>query len=483
MSLRINTNTQAIIALENLDANQTNLQGSIQRLSSGLRVSNAADDPAGLIISQNMGSRIQGVGAAIQNSQNAINLAKTADGALQEVSNLLQTMRTLAVQSANSAVLDRASLQANQTQINAILQSIDRIAKQTEFGSKKLLDGTAGTTASITDTTDVNNIFLGTIFGTSQLLSGPVTVNVSNPATAGSLVLGNTFSFATSAVGTAGSFVINGFTFSTDGTDSLQGLVGKINTQSQTTGVTAQIAGSSPNLSVQLTQSNYGSQFGINLIDPNKVLDSVTTNSALGTDAVATVSANTSTGVQSVLFTGGRAVGDTGLKLTDTNGNAVTISAAGNANLSSATAVGVVTSGSVLFQIGPEANQAQPFSLPDVNSNKLGTNPFPGLNLASVDVTSQSGATQAIQIIDDAISQIGTMRGQIGAFQSNILESNVRSLQVAQQNLSASQSQIQDVDVAQEITNFTRFQILNQSGISVLAQANQQPQSVLQLLK
>ncbi|MCE9557421.1 MAG: hypothetical protein K8R88_00570 [Armatimonadetes bacterium] len=156
---------------------------------------------------------------------------------------------------------------------------------------------------------------------------------------------------------------------------------------------------------------------------------------------------------------------------------------AGNAGLAALTNIGAVTAGSVRFQIGAFANQSATFSMPQAYAKNLGTGAVAGKSLADVDVTSAQGAAEAMQIVEMAVQQVAQYRGELGSFQTNFLDSAVKSLNVAKENLSASESQIRDADMAEEMTNYTRLQILQQSGMAMLAQANQAPQQVLSLLK
>src|SRR3954462_5499350 len=183
MSLRINTNVTALNALRNLDQTSSTVSKSIERLSSGLRINNASDDPAGLIISESLRSQIDGLNQAISNSQDATNLIKTAEGSLTEVNSLLRNVRQLAVHAANTGVNDQIAVQADQTQISSAIGSIQRIAEQTQFGTKRLLDGTSGTTASVVDTKNVAGASIGGTFGGVSTQSGPVTITVNNAAT------------------------------------------------------------------------------------------------------------------------------------------------------------------------------------------------------------------------------------------------------------------------------------------------------------
>lgn len=490
MSLRINTNLPALTALRNVDNANASLSQSINRLSTGLRISTAADDPSGLVISEGMRAKLQGIQQAIMNSQDAVNMSKTAEGAMDQASQLLQNIRGVAVHAANSAVTDSAQAQADQASISSVIQSINRIATTTSWGNKKLLDGTAGITVGLTDATDVAGAYMGSTFNGMTIANGPLTVQQTQTATQTSVTTNNAFASSTTTA-TAGSFVINGYTFTSDGTsDTPQSLVNKINAQSANTGATATLVTNAGNTYLQVTSNQYGSKFPVNIFDPNHVIDSnanvpVTT---AGRDAIATVTATvtTSTGgttTTSATFTGGQG-GDSGLRMTDSSGNSITLTSAGNgaAAMTGGSSIGQVTAGNVRFQIGPDAADAVSFAMPTVLANQLGTGAVAGQNLSTIDVTTQQGASNAITIIDAAIQQLASTRASLGAFQTNYLDSTVQTLNVANENLTSSESSIRDVDMASEMTKYTQSQVLQQAGISVLAQANQLPQQVLKLL-
>jgi flagellin len=222
---------------------------------------------------------------------------------------------------------------------------------------------------------------------------------------------------------------------------------------------------------IVLRQTTYGSNFEINLVDASGVIQAASgTVSVAGIDAVANVTVGTLT---PVTFTAGFNGAD-GLTLSDSKGNRIRLTEAGNA-VATLSNVAQVTVGTAQFQIGGNANQITLLSIPNFSASALG---FSGL-----DVTTAAGATAAITAIDDAIDGLNLKRGEIGSFMRNILESNIRSLGVTKENLSATESQIRDTDIADEMTTFTKLQILQQSGLSVLAQANAAPQAVLSLLR
>ena len=490
--MTINTNVTAMNALHNLNMTNTSMAGSISRLSTGLRIVSAADDPAGLVASEGMRAQIKGLSQAYSNSQNAINMAKTADGAMEEVQSLMSDMRALAVQSANSAVVDSAQLAANQAQVTSALSSIDRIATTTQWGNKKLLDGTAGVRSNITDTNDVASAYFGSSFNGFTMATGPITVQRTTAAQQESLTTNKTYASNTTVVA-GGSFVINGTSFTANGTtDTLQDMATAINAQANNTGVTASIVTVGANVSMKLTANEYGADYHVDLFDTTGVLSTNSHPSATvaGADAVANVTATVlnKTGAKfttTVAFTGGRGDKTSGLSMTDTDGNKVVLNPTGNngTTLATAATVGVVTTGDVQFQIGSMAGQAVTYSMPDVRTRNLGTSAVPGFSLSDLDLTTTEGANRALSILDDAIAQLASTRGNLGSFQKNVLESNSRSLQVANENVTAAESTIRDADVAAEMTQYTKFQILQQSGTAVLAQANQIPQQMLKLLQ
>lgn len=487
MPLRINTNVQAMGALRNLTGTIDKIGLSIQRLSTGLRINSAADDPAGLIISEGMRSQLRGVDQAMRNSQDAVNMAKTAEGALAEVQKLILDMRAITVHAANNAVVDSAQLQADQAQLRSLLSSVDRIAGSTAWGTKKLLDGTAGTTTTVTDPTIAQSIYIGGTFGGYTTLSGPVNITQTTKATVASLSTNSAFASTSATIATKGTMVLNGFAIVNDGTDTVQSMMNKINAISGQTGIVATSVPNGANVSIKLENLDPGAQYKLNLSDPSGVLHNVANVNLSGVDGVYNVSATTTNGLTTSAFTGGRGPQDSGLKLSDLFGNTIMVARGANDNWGSLAnpnpQVGTVTSGAVQFQIGPNSNQSVIFSMPKTYAGNMGIGAIAGKSLADVDVTTTQGANDAMKIVDQAITQLASMRGDLGSFQQNFLESTVRSLGVTKENLTAAESDIRDADMAEEMTKYTQLQILQQSGLSVLSQANQQPNSILSLLR
>ena len=466
----------AIGAMNDLNNTNSMLSQSMTRLSTGLKINSAADDPSGYIIAQQMTAQIGGMNQAISNSQQAINYVKTAGGALSQVETLLDSARTLAVGAANSATLSTAEVQADQLQLQSIVSSITQIAQQTTYGTKHLLDGSSGIQSSITDGPDISALSIGGQFGGATLSqSGTITLNSLTAALQATDTL-QSFASTSSLVTNTGSFTINGTTFTASSTTTAGDLINDINAASTQTGVTASYESGA----IQLTSNAYGSDAQINLVDADGVIRSggAGTDTKTGSDATATLAI----GGVTANFTGGQNGAD-GLTLTDANGNSFSLTVPGNTTVTTPESIGQLIIGSAQFQIGADYGQTSSLSIQNFAASNLGQGVVSGSNLSNLDITTQQGANQALQVIDQAISQVATAQGQLGNFQTNTLQTNVNTLTTAQQNLTSSLSTIQDTNVAQEMTNFTQLQILEQSGMAILSQANQLPQQILSLIK
>jgi flagellin len=497
MGLQINTNVTALNALRNLQQVSTNVSTGIERLSSGLRINRAADDPAGLIISESLRAQIDGLNQAISNSQDAANVIKTAEGGLTEVNSLLRNIRQLAVHASNTGVNDQIAVQADQSQITSAVGSIQRIAEQTLYGTKKLLDGSSGISAAVVDVKDVAGIFIGGTYGGVATQNGTVNVLVANAATratasSASVTYASINATISSVNGTftgaGGTVVINGQSLNVAGSDTVQTLINKINNLSGSTGVSADFTSGNGSGYIVLTQQNYGANYKINISESaNLVVGTAGANNS-GLNATVTVVAyglvNGAVTTVVSTFVGGRSSTDSGLRVTDTYGNSILLTENGN-NLSSSTqtTISTISSGAVQFQIGANAGQTVTTTLGNVRTTSLGNTSVAGSNLSLVDVSTTTGASNAIKVVDEAISQVSQLRASLGAFQKNTLDSTVRYLGVGVENLSASESQIRDTNVASEVVSLTKNQIIQQAATSVLAQANTAPQSVLSLLR
>ena len=495
MGLQINTNVTALNALRNLQNVSTAVSSSIEKLSTGLRINHAADDPAGLIISESLRAQIDGLNQAISNSQDASNVIKTAEGGLTEINSLLRSIRQLAIHAANTGVNDQLATQADQSQIASALDSIERIAEQSQYGSKHLLDGSAGISASVVDTKTISGIYIGGVFGGVATQNGTVNITVNNAATRAQSVGTVTYASVNASVslanggttGAGGTVVLNGQSISVSGSDTVQTLINKINNIAGSTGVSAAFTFGNGSGSIVLSQQNYGANFKINEAESAALINGTAGTLVAGLNATVTVAASglVNGAVTSVVatFVGGRSASDTGLRVTDIYGNSILLTEAGNSTGTTNATVSTVTAGNLQFQVGANADQTVNTSLGNIRTTNLGTTAVPGSNLSLVDVTTATGANNALKIVDEAISQVSQLRASMGAFQKNTLESSVRYLGIAVENLSASESQIRDTNVASEVMNLTKNQIIQQAATSMLAQANAAPQQVLSLLR
>ena len=475
MSFRINTNFAAQTAHSHLVSNADMLQTSMGRLSSGLRITKASDDPSGLISSENLRSQIGSLEAAMRNNLDAINYSKTAESALSEVNQLLSDARGLIISSGNTATLSSTQLRANQDQLASIAASITRISQTAQFGSKRLLDGSSGIQAQVSAANEVQGISLAGMFkGVPITAQGLMTLNSIVPGTQAALT---SATLTGGLVLNAGSFSINGSTFTFVAGATGAQVSASVNAASSSTGATA--AWNAGTNRLDFTTTSYGQNAVLSFSDSSGVVSTGPPVTLTGTNPIATISLG---GMGTALFTGGRA-GTDGLSLFDQDGNMVRLTSAGNASGGYPMTIGQITPGSAVFQFGGNAGQTAQLTLPNMAAAQLGNDVVANMNMASLDITSSGNLANALLVVDRAINQVTATRGQIGQFTNYVLESNNRSLQSAKENMTASESTIRDVDMASEMTSFTTYQILQQSGMAILAQANSMPETVLALLK
>jgi flagellin len=413
--------------------------------------------------------------AALRNNQEAMNYAKTAENALGEMSKLLSDARGLAISSGNSATLTASQIAANQDQVNSIIQSIDRIASGVTYSGRKLLDGSAGTTTQISAAAKVAGFSFGGALGTTSITAnGLITLQQTTAATR---AMYTATSLLTAGALQSGTVALNGVNFNISAGTTGASLANVFNSASGQTGVTAAWNATGNQLTFQSVQTGSGRQ--ITFTDTTGVVSSAanTTANTAGVDAAATVTI----GGVAALFTGGRSGAD-GLTLSDANGNRLNVSEGGNA-VSAAAVVGRVVAADSSFQIGFLSGVTANLALRNMSSGQLGSGVVSGATVSSIDLSTAQGATSALAVLDKAIEEVSAMRGKIGNFQRNVLETNSRSLTNMRENLSASESSIRDLDVALEMTNYTKLQVMQQAGMSILGQANQGGSSILSLLR
>jgi flagellin len=475
---RINTNVASLTARTGLSKSQRSLDNTLQRLSTGLRINSGADDPAGLIASEGLRSEIAGINQAIDNSTRAGNVISTTEGALNEVASLLLNIKSLVVQAANSGALSQDEIKANQLQVDSAVDSITRISNTASFAGLKLLNGSLDYIASGVAASALNGLTINAAnFGTNPTI--PVNITVVTSAQQAQLQYANSALTSAVTLEITGQDGVSTLTF-TSGTTAAA-IMSAVNRITDTTGVQASLINSAvPTSGITFTSTAYGSRAFVSVtaqagsgtwstIEPGG--GSKTRNE--GVDAVATVN-------------GALTVGDG----RDVHVNTVgldmdfTLDKTFGANTTSFT----ITGGGAMFQLGARVNSNQQVSIGigSVAASRLGDGEVGFLNsiISSGANSLVSGnAADAGKIVEKAIRQVAILRGRLGAFEKNTLNTNVNSLQVALENVTSSESTIRDADFAAETAAMTRAQILTQAGTSVLATANSLPQQVLSLLQ
>ena len=604
---RINTNVSSLFAQKTLSRTNDQLNTAMSRLSSGLRINTAADDPAGLIASEVLRADMTGVSQAITNTDRADQLIQTADSALGQVSNLLNDIRGLVVEAANDGALSTEQIAANQLQVDSSLEAIDRIARTTTFGGKKLLDGTLGVLTTTTDADfadiDVQQVNMGSSGTSTASLHADMTVNVTTTkaATQGSLTDGST-AVGTFKAGNAGSeltftltaattavgqvidnmkirFVENGTNAASANYDNANNVLeirlddnaaangNNLNTtiQSAISGLTEFSAATVSAGNIITTTDrmdalhlngvavggavNDSGDVGQNLI--NRVQDRVVKitgnkGSETFTFATGTTQAEMATAINAVADATGVSATTTGSNLgnlvlsavdygsagfvdvevisegstgnyknsgaasvgrkagEDIEGTVNGIKGSGNGNtltiksgvlsgsfrmvnnVTNATHTFTITGGGANFQLGADVITPQQarIGIESVNTGSLG-----GLSGTLYQLrTGQDSAlaTDSItagKIVDEAILSVANTRGRLGAFSATTLESNKIALSDYLVNLTEAESALRDADFAKESAALTRAQVLVQSGTSILAIANQNPQNMLALIR
>ena len=484
MALVINTNVMSLNAQRNLSTSGNQLATSLQRLSSGLRINRAKDDAAGLAISDRMTTQISGLNQATRNANDGISLAQTTEGALQEVTNNLQRIRELAVQSANATNSD-SDRNALDQEVQQRIAEIDRIASQTSFNGRKVLDGSfggatfqvganvgetislsltssvkataIGQVATSTGSVDLSTLFTGGSGGTAgTYTSGAITMASSDFSGVGNDI---TFTVATSA-GT--DTVTLNQDYSGDA-DVAAGMIADINTALTNSGVTASMGAGN---SIVFTDAVNGGTVTIGGAD-----------AAFVTTGGTSAPGNADTG-------GTLTVGQFDIGV----GAATAVNVAGTystaqefADAINSSAVGVYASIDSTNHLVLSSSEALTLAGAGATATGNASAALAG-SLNVQDVLSVAGANSAIQSVDAALTSVSTLRSTLGAIQ-NRFQSTINSLSAVSENLAASRSRILDTDFASETAALTRAQILQQAGTAMVAQANQVPQNVLSLLR
>jgi len=500
MSTRINTNTTAFDASINLSKNTAAESQDIQRLSSGLRINSAADDPSGYVLSQSLQAQSGSITQATNNTNDAINVVKTAEGALTQVQSLLVNIRQTIVQAANVGTNNNTALTADAQAVSDAVSSIDRIGSTTQFNGKNLLDGSASS-AGASFTAGTGTAVAAT--GVSLAVTGQASAYSASGVTSGNIVLTAGAAdvekavFATPATVTTdtfgGSFQIGGKSVMLSGASNT---VAQISTAiAQQTGLNYSVTGDSKN-GLVFTNAVTGVSAGttnftgltattasgaVTTSNPTPGAAAYVTVNGQNSDTITTSGANTT-----YSFSTGALKG---LALSTTSTTAGTLGTFG------ATADKAVAGNNLQFQIGSNQNQTVGLSIGSTKSNNIGsyTDPASGnayklqdlLSGGALNLTDATGKSQqtALGVIDQAIKDISAAAEKLGSTQTNVLQSNINSLAVSQSNNDSSLSTVRDTDLAATVVDYTKNQILVQAGTSALSYANQAPQAILKLLQ
>lgn len=499
MSLRINHNTAAINSWRNLKNTDAAMDKTLEKLSSGYAINRAADDPASLVISEQMRAQVKSLEQASSNSELAISMIQVAESSLNEVNNILVNMRQLALHAANEGANDDKMLAADQAEVDNALKTIDGISRQAQFGSRFLLDGSNGISGTAVGE---GMTFIQADVATQSSPADGYTVDITQEATksrmegqrsltqeeidAGNIEFtlsegGKSFSYV-SKVGETMNAIVNRMQILAD-QNRMKLNIGV--TDDKRLFVEHQLFGSEPNFGVVCSHAEILThESGIleEGVQGQDIQGTIGGELAHGEGQFLTAAESTKAEGTVIQYTGGlkkvMPTDELGNPMVDENGKPLP-------PREMAEGAVFVTNNALTFQIGPNQDQTAAVPLPNVNTRIMSRNienESGFQSLGELDVTTLQGAQDAILLIDQAIYEVTSARGNLGAFQKNTLESNLNNLRYASENLSASESALRDTDMAREMSEFTKQQILMSAGTAMLGQANQTPKSVLSLL-
>lgn len=496
MGMVVRTNTMAMNANRQLSMNNSQVAKSLEKLSSGFRINRAADDASGLAISEKMKAQIKGLEQASANSQDGISLIQTAEGGLTEVHNMLNRMVELATKSANGTIRDDVDREAIQTEVDALNTEITRISKATNFNGINLLDGSLGGTKHVEVTAATVNGVAATISSVPATASTYETTAVVGVGAAGAHTLTVKY---TDASGKAQSVDIS-YTGSTTAGDNGKAIADAIKGDSKLSSL-FEVSGGDGTDKIKLTSKLTGADA--------PQITSITTDDTTGTTSMA----GTPTAGVDTYNTVNMAAIKAGDKFTINGKTYEMVAAAGddpvtknataivfdtnlatsmnniNAALKKDGIIATNTAGVVDFKADPAAaGKGLTLQIGDTNDDfnkvtvSVGDMSATGIGTAGINVSDQDSAGNAIDVIKSAINTVSTNRANLGALQ-NRLEYTINNLDTTAENMNAANSRIRDTDMAKEMMNYTKMNILTQAAQAMLAQANQQPQAILQLLQ
>ena len=472
-TMKINRNMSAVIASNQLHRTENKLSVTMERLSTGLKLNSAEDSPAGMAISNKMKAQIDALDKASDNSTDAISVMEIADGALNEVTSIIQRMRELSVQAA-SGIYTYDDKSAIQSEIAQLRDEVDRVSSNTEFNTKSLLDGSSDTRVYTRKSVTAAD---GSV--SQEMTYSDITrINISDE------VDSKHYKVEVTAVAKQAQSSISGYPaggITEDGTISINGVSAAIKAGTSEEDYLAQIhdlveqAGANMEVngnSIDITSKKYGSasQLDISISDELANALGYTTQGDGYTDAQTGTDAKITAGdgfTHPIVTSEGNRV-----YISDDNGFKMDFMVDASADLAEYD-IDVTDIGTMTIQIGANQYQEMDLRIPEVSAQSL--------YLDEIDVAVAGGADKALGTLDDALSQVNSVRSRIGAFQNRLEYANA-SLDETSENMTSAYSTLTDTDMATEMTEYAAQNILNQAGISVLSQANDLPQQVLSLL-
>ncbi len=484
--MRVNTNASAIFAQRNLQNNSAVQTKTLEKLSSGLKINRGADGPAQLQISEILRSHTVGLKQSIDNSEMAISLMQTGEAALDEVSRSLVKARQLAIHAANEAVNDETMLKADQQELDQIIGTINRIAKNTQYGKNYLLDGSG---AGNGVTTGKNLSFVGA--KTTGASSGAHGYDIDITKAATRAHYSGTVALSQKIIDSGEQITIvesgRSIDFKTVAGTSVEQTLNQLSNALRDGGLDVELirqpaTGRNTPQIMTFRHKKFGSepyfQVSSNTAGLLSKIPNVVERAQNGVDIVGEIAGEEAVGKGQIL-TGAGGFGS--------KAEGISIRYSGETTPPPGQRAGTITfsQNSLTFQIGGNANQTARVSMKNVKADQLGngvSNKSGFRSFAELDLMNSQGAQDSLAIIEQAIQDVAANRGSLGAFQRNTLESNLNYLRAAHENVVNSESVIRDADMAEEMTKFTRNQIMIESSTAMLAQANQTPKSILKLL-
>lgn len=462
--MRINTNMSALRSCYQLNKANDRLSASLERLSSGYKINSAEDSPVGAAMSQKMKTQLKGLDRAVQNASDGISVVETAEGALTEVVDMVQRMRELAIQGANGTMSaqDRQSIM---DEIEQLQDEIDRISSDTEYNTRGLINGELARRSY----TNIPGVKVSSI--SDSVVAGRYELQIQAEATYATIV-SSAINIPTTGIETDGTITVNGENVAIEKGDTIDMVLEKIKSVADLSDISVNYDGTS----ITFVSDIPGSNYPITLNCTQELADKLGINMTMkaeGEDAKVTPDM-----ANAFKFPASTTV--------EVDGNNIVLSASGGFEMRVSVDEGtigatgsrvIVTAldiGTMVIQMGANEGQVMDINIPEVSCTAMG--------IDKLNLHTEAGCDRAIKMCDDALSYISTVRSKLGAY-NNRMEHAIRSLEVTNENMTAALSRIEDADMAQEMTTYTSQNVITQAANSMLAQANQMPEKVLQLLQ